>query len=117
MIAVSERDSQYSSQQGPNGPTSESFDFTMGISESTSEESNLAHFGTGQTASDENANYVGSPASVGRGVSSQYEHVSPTDQDLVDCEFRSFQRLPFAPRVRMTFMIDEYIRGLSVSRE
>ncbi|CZR65129.1 uncharacterized protein PAC_15029 [Phialocephala subalpina] len=83
---ISERDSQDSTQQRSVVPTTESVDFTtsMGISESTGEESHLAHFDSRQTASDENVHYLGSPASMGRGPSSQCEHTSLSEQDMLD---------------------------------
>lgn len=97
-VAVSGIDSQCSNQQQPGVPTSESGDVItfMGISESTREESNQPHADSRRAAADEEACYPGTPASFVREPSSQYEHTSPTDQEMVDCESGSFQTLPDA---------------------
>ncbi|KAH7018785.1 hypothetical protein EDB80DRAFT_818696 [Ilyonectria destructans] len=85
-VAVSGIDSQCSNQQQPGVPTSESGDVItfMGISESTREESNQPHSDSRSAAADEEACYPGTPASFVREPSSQYEHTSPTDQEMVD---------------------------------
>lgn len=88
VITVSERNSQYSNQQQSAVTMSESIDLTlpMGNSESAGEDRDVAHFDTSHISSNENAYYLGSPASMVQEPLSPYAHVSPTDQDMVDCE-------------------------------
>lgn len=97
-IVVSERDSQYTNQQRPGVPTSE-IDELATFMESTSDQSNPPHFDSRGAASEENVYYPGTPASMGREQSTQYDQTTPTDQDMVDCESHYFQTLPLIPCV------------------
>ncbi len=67
---------------------SESADFSLpvGASESTGEDRDVTHLDTRRIPAYENEYYLGSPASMAEEPSSPYAHVSPTDQDMVDCE-------------------------------